>query len=89
MFKRLFIYSVFCLILGIGTGLGCGDASEPRERENEETVDEKPVNQEKGAIEKTLEDVTGVTTIREGEKLKNKVRKIEENRNRQLEEALD
>lgn len=88
MFRVLFMCSVVCLTLW--TGLGCGDKTESSE--NEEPVAEKPLepaDQKKGAIEKTLEDVTGVTTIREGEKLKNKVKKIEEDRNRRLEEALD
>lgn len=57
---------------------GCG--------KDDESTDNKP--QEKSVVDKTVEDVTGITTIREGEKAKDRIRTIQADRQRQYEEAM-
>lgn len=80
---KLFIGLLLACLL---TTVGCGSSADNSEDKNEENSADGGNNP--GALEKTVETLTGVDKIKKGEEMKEKLREIDD-KNRRLYEEFE
>ncbi|MCF7855146.1 MAG: hypothetical protein K9N51_10140 [Candidatus Pacebacteria bacterium] len=87
MKKLLPVIAIAVLILGCTKQQEeTTDESQPRDGEQQPT---SKTSESEDAVQSVIEDATGVSAVRKGEKAKDRIKAIQEERQRQIEEYID